>query len=161
MKSSTKKRKSVSSDNVKSEFHLEQEANVDTNSELYVSTEEIGVMIKMYEQLCNGEIVIESVEDSPAVSSVKKKIDLLKENMCQKSKTAKLWIAYMEYIDVVKMFIRAERTGNWVQHLDATERMLNLFAATGHVHYAKSARLYLQLMNRLNEDYPWLHQQFT
>ena len=87
------------------------------------------------------------------LTNVKSKIDLLKEKMCQQSKTAKLWIAYMEYIDVVKMFIRAERTGNWVQHLDATERMLNLFAATGHVHYTKFARLYLQLMYRLNEDY--------
>ena len=39
--------------------------------------------------------------------------------------------------------------------------MMNLFAATGHVHYTKSARLYLQLMYRLNEDYPWIHQQYT
>ena len=38
------------------------------------------VIIKMYEQLCNGEIVIESVEDASALS-VKSKIDLLRENV--------------------------------------------------------------------------------
>ena len=60
-------------DNVKSEFHLKQESNVDTtNSELYVSTEEVHVIMKMYEQLCNGEIVVESVEEY-SLASVKKK----------------------------------------------------------------------------------------
>ena len=34
--------------------------------------------------------------------------------------------------------------------------MLNLFAATGHINYAKSARFYLQLM----QFDPWLHQCF-
>jgi hypothetical protein len=39
--------------------------------------------------------------------------------------------------------------------------MLNLFAATGHINYAKCARLYLQKMNELPETHPWLHQQFV
>ena len=37
--------------------------------------------------------------------------------------------------------------------------MLNLLAATGHINYAMSARLYLQLMNELPEKPPWLHTQ--
>ena len=46
-------------------------------------------------------------------------------------------------------------------HLIAVERMLNVFAATGHVHYAKSARLYLQMMLELPNDHPWLYKCFT
>jgi len=39
--------------------------------------------------------------------------------------------------------------------------MLNLFAATGHMNYAKSARFYLQLMQfDLPSEHPWLHQCF-
>ena len=44
-------------------------------------------------------------------------------------------------------------------HLDCTCKMLNLFAGTGHVNYAKSARLYFQIMLSLNVD-PWLFEQF-
>ena len=39
--------------------------------------------------------------------------------------------------------------------------MLNLYAATGHINYAKSVRLYLQMMINLKHDYPWLHAQST
>ena len=50
------------------------------------------------------------------------------------------------------MFIRAERTGNWHEHLGAMRVMLNLFAATGHKNYAESARLYLQSMQHLIQN---------
>ena len=39
--------------------------------------------------------------------------------------------------------------------------MLNLFAATGHSKYTKSARLYLQMMKELPTTFPDLYQQFT
>ena len=37
--------------------------------------------------------------------------------------------------------------------------MLNLFAATGHINYAKSGRLYLQLMMDLPNKHPWLYHK--
>ena len=45
-------------------------------------------------------------------------------------------------------------------HLKSTSKMLNLFAGTDHVIYAKSARLYLQIMFNLHADHPWLFEQF-
>ena len=38
--------------------------------------------------------------------------------------------------------------------------MLNLFAASGHLNYAKIARLYVQQRMSLSEKHPWLHEQF-
>ena len=38
---------------------------------------------------------------------------------------------YIYYVDVVKMFIRAEISGYWNLHVVAMSEMLNLFAATG------------------------------
>ena len=67
----------------------------------------------------------------------------------------------MQYIDITESFIRAERQGKWIDHLAATSKMLNFYAATGHISYAKSVRLYLQMMINLKHDYPWLHVQFT
>ena len=62
---------------------------------------------------------------------------------------------------VVKNFIRAERTSDWNLHLVSVSQMLNLFAAAGHRNYAKSARLYLQLMMDLPNEHPWLYEQFS
>ena len=39
--------------------------------------------------------------------------------------------------------------------------MLNMFAATGHINYAKSARLYLQNMLELPNRYPSLYKDFA
>ena len=35
-----------------------------------------------------------------------------------------------------------------------------MFAGTGHINYAKSARLYLQIMLNLHIDHPWLFEHF-
>ena len=66
-----------------------------------------------------------------------------KGSLAEASRTSKLWLQYSEYVETVKLFIRAERTGNWNLHLIAVGKMMNLFAATGHINYAKSSRLYL------------------
>ena len=63
------------------------------------------------------------------------------DSLVRSSRTAKLWIQYQNYVDNLKLFICAERTGNWSLHLLALSTMINLFAATGHINYAKSARL--------------------
>ena len=39
-------------------------------------------------------------------------------------------------------------------------KMLNLFAAMGHLHYVKSARMHLQQVLELQFKYPKLYQQF-
>ena len=67
---------------------------------------------------------------------------------------------YVSYVNTLKDFIRAERTGNWKLHLIAVRKMLNLFAATGHINYAKCARLYLQNMTALHLSHPDLHAKF-
>ena len=55
-----------------------------------------------------------------------------KEYFSETSRTANLWIQYIHYINIVKQFIRAERTGNWQNHLMTVRQMLNLFSATAH-----------------------------
>ena len=72
-----------------------------------------------------------------------------------------LWIQYLDYISTIKLFIRASRTGNWNLHLEFVRWMLDLFAASGHIHYAKSARLYLQNMLELPSSYPWVYKRFN
>ena len=66
----------------------------------------------------------------------------------------------MDYNNVLKQSIRAECSGNSDLHLYALEKMLNLFAATGRLNYAKNARLHLQQMRNLKDTYPWIYKCF-
>ena len=54
-----------------------------------------------------------------------------------KSRTANLWLQYMQYVKVLRQHILAARTGDWNLSLVSLQKMLNLFAATGHLNYAK------------------------
>ena len=60
----------------------------------------------------------------------------------------------------MKLFIWAERLGDWEMHLTASKTTLNFFAANGHFNYAKSARMYIQQMLKLPEKLPAVHTIF-
>ena len=60
----------------------------------------------------------------------------------------------------ITQFLAAELTCNWKLHLASVVEMLNLFAATGHNNYARSARLYVQTMLQLEETHPTVHEMF-
>ena len=95
-----------------------------------------------------------------SLQKAEEQLQSIKQQVSASSRTAKLWIQYIRYVDICKLFIMAERTGNWHLHLQAVHDMLNLLAATGHTHYAKCARLYLQMMCSLPIDHPWLYDVF-
>ena len=76
------------------------------------------------------------------------------DSLSSQSRTAKLCLLDMFYVDVIKLFIIAERTVEWNLHLFSMTKMLNLFAAAGHHQYAKCGRLYIQLMQNLPSTHP-------
>ena len=78
----------------------------------------------------------------------------------RKSRTAKLWLLYVQYISIVKEYIPSDRTCNWALHLHTVQKMMNLFAASGHINYAKCSRLYVQEMLALSNEKLWLYQLF-
>ena len=66
----------------------------------------------------------------------------------------------MEMVDTLKLFIKAERTGNWMLHLKALHEMLPYFAAAGHTLYTKSAYIYYQQMQDLQNTHPQVNRSF-
>ena len=114
---------------------------------------------RVIEQQFDTECV-EKVTNSGVISSIRNQLESLKDRLKAQSRTCKLWLQYMDYVETIKLFIFAERTANWEMHLHATSRMLNLFAATGHRNYAKCARLYLQEMKQLPHTHPEIHASF-
>ena len=107
-----------------------------------------------------SEEEVQSILSSGVFSELYAKIEDLKIKMQNKSRTARLWVQYSQYIETAKLFIAAERTSNWDLHLYAVSQMLNVFAATGHGNYAKSARLYLQDMRDLESSHTLLYHEF-
>jgi hypothetical protein len=76
------------------------------------------------------------------------------------SQTAKLWLLYIDLVEIAQTFIKAERTGSWHLHLQCVRDMLPYFAASGHNLYCKSGRLYLQDMSNLHVTHPRTYAQF-
>ena len=95
-----------------------------------------------------------------ATAWLNQKLEQEKQTLTETSRTAQLSVHYMEYAKVIKMFIFAERIGDSESHLDATRRMLNLFAAADHYNNAKCGRMYLQQMLELPSNYPRLYKSF-
>ena len=57
----------------------------------------------------------------------------------------------MKMMDILRKYLRAERTGNWKLHLQVMQNMLPYLAACGHKLYTKSVYLYLQDMLQLED----------
>jgi hypothetical protein len=88
-------------------------------------------------------------------------LEALKEKMSVKSRTAKLWVQYLKYIALDKLFLQAERTCDWSLHLYIVSKMLNLIAASGHSNYTRSCRVYLQQMMELPHTNEGLHGRLS
>ena len=120
--------------------------------------------LRAYYQLAyKGQLEEDSLKQLDSSNNIKQidhHLGLLKSQLKDTSRTSKLWLLYMDYIKIAKEFIYAERTSNWEMQLRVLSKMINLFAATGHINYAKSARLYLQEMKKLPQTHPWLYNEF-
>ena len=89
----------------------------------------------LYEKRRAREISSNEISNYPALVKMRRALDTLMHELRGRSRTTKLWLAFIEYIDALKLFIRAERTRDWNLHLVAVRKMPNLFAATGHFNY--------------------------
>ena len=47
----------------------------------------------------------------------------IKSALQEKSRTARLWVQYIKYIETYRNFVRASRTGDWKVHLYAISKM--------------------------------------
>ena len=69
--------------------------------------------------------------------------------------------SYLDMLDIVRGFLKAERTGNWEMHMQAVSQMLPYFAASGHNHYTQNASLYLQSMKNLKVEHSDVYEAFA
>ena len=121
------------------------------------------LMLQLKEAIKSNKEEIKGFFKSSSFGKLDNAMAIVKSQLAEKSRTAKLWILYLQYVANLKQFIFAERTSDWFLHIEATKNMLNLFASSGHINYAKSARFYVQKMQRISKnckEFPWLYQEF-
>ena len=113
----------------------------------------------MLKRLEEGKFTVEEVCSAEVVQRISERLKHVQSSM-KNQRTAVLWTVYMEMVDILRRFIKAERTGNWSLHLQSVYDMLPYFAAAGHRLYAKSAYIYLQMMNELQNTHPNIYKNF-
>lgn len=88
--------------------------------------------------------------------------DLLKEFSSHHADNPnfKLWSQYMEMIEILLDFIRAQRDGNWGLHLEAFSAMLPWFTIYDHTNYARWGPIYLADMKLLEKTAPEVYTEF-
>jgi hypothetical protein len=114
---------------------------------------------QLIDDILDGKTSIDAVLESKAIDNIQAKL-VEEKNSIHDLRTSKLWIQYMEMIDILRRFLKAEQTGNWMLHLQAVCDMLPFLAAAGHNHYTKSATIYLQMMDELQERHPDVYTMF-
>lgn len=119
------------------------------------SAPELTQLSDLLERVQSGVI---DFSDCEFPSTIISRLEAVQNGM--KSRTARLWLQYMEMCHIVRLFIAAERTGNWALHLETSAAMLPYLAASGHNSYTKSLHLYIQTMKRLPEEHPAVYDQF-
>ena len=107
-----------------------------------------------------NEINAEETESSQVLEKIKSSVNSYRAKLVQCNRTAALWVQYMDMVDILRRFIKAERTANWPLHLHALDEMLPYLAASGHNLYVKCVHLYLESMIKLPQEQPQLYQEF-
>ncbi|CAG2245843.1 unnamed protein product [Mytilus edulis] len=114
---------------------------------------------EIYEHLQEEKISLQDALESQILQALQELLQK-KRNEIKQSRTSKLWLSFLDMVAILKRFLIAERTGDWLLHLSTLKEMLPYLAASGHNLYTKSAYFYLSQMQNLESDHPDIHAHF-
>ena len=103
----------------------------------------------IHQLLINEACETESVLNEVAIKQFTQILDDLATELSNQCRTSKLWVNYMRQIQILRLFIYGERTGDFDLHLYSLAHMIPILHAAGHLAYARSARCYLDAMKEL------------
>ena len=114
---------------------------------------------ELIDDLMSNKVSLQSLQECDTIEAISQKLSKKKEDLLPR-RTAKLWLQYLEMVDILLSHIKAERTGNWDLHMLSSQKMLPYLAAAGRNNYTKSLYLYLQGMDNLEESHPDVYEHF-
>ena len=116
---------------------------------------------KLYGKTEMGESDFNSLIQSECLKEMIRVLSTKTHELSARSEISKLWLSYKQMVGVARELLGADRTGSWQMHRHALSACLPVFAAAGHANYLKTAYLYLQTMNELENENPSVFHKFS
>ncbi|KAL2102045.1 hypothetical protein ACEWY4_003806 [Coilia grayii] len=104
-----------------------------------------------------SEKFIETIGSGAFLELLKDYSEFVEKNNC--NLTFAFWSKYIAMVEILLLFIRATREGNWALHLSTVQSMLPWFFACDKVNYARYLTAYWVEMSNLEDTHPSAHQQ--
>ena len=82
------------------------------------------------------------------------KLEIFTESKCKSCPTFAFWNSYLELVEILLLFIRATREGNWSLHLSSVRDMIPWYFAYDRVNYARYMPVYWMEMMNLDRSHP-------
>ena len=96
------------------------------------SSADLGDIKNLYEWVISKDETF--VFENNSLQNFSSLVEESKTELREQSNTAKLWPQYIDYVKICRLFNHTTRTADWELQFFSTSKMLNLFAAKGHVH---------------------------
>lgn len=100
-------------------------------SDVQAADQDLKKVEELYKELVKDTTKAKQVGSTEVLLKVAEKLESKRVSV-HNQRTATMWIQYMNMVDTLRTFIKAERTGNWNLHLQTVREMLLYFAAAGH-----------------------------
>ena len=107
-----------------------QRATNDPPASIAVSNGDLKEAASLFDNVMSLDKTIEEVYSADVLCRIRHMIERQNEALKQ-SRTACLWLQYMDMMDILRRFIKTEQTGNWGLHLHTVIEMLPYFLAAG------------------------------
>ena len=82
------------------------------------------------------------------------KLEIFTESKCKSCPTFAFWNSYLELVEILMLFIRATREGNWSLHMSSVRDMIPWYFAYDRVNYARYMPVYWMEMMNLDRSHP-------
>ena len=107
---------------------------------------------------CHHHIIISSVCD--AIIILQSQFTVFKSEVQRKCQLFAFWDEYVCMVQLIFQFIKAERTGDLLNHVSATAAMIPHFFSMDRPNYSGWLLGYLADRYQLSETHPAIHEEF-
>ena len=105
------------------------------------------------------KIDLDTALQNESLKIIAQKLKDWKESM-KSNRTARLWIQYMDMVEILRTFIRSVRIGDFDLYIQALCLIHPYRAAAGHNNYTKSLALFIPKMIHLKDTHPEVYSSF-
>ena len=91
---------------------------------------ELEAVGNLHDEVLTGKVTVEESCMSQELMRISEKLDVKKQSI-QASRTAELWLQFMNMMDILRMFLKGERMGIGELHIQAMYEMMPYFVASG------------------------------